>query len=206
MYSRHWDSNPKWSLQWRLCWVLSQGWAHPWAGPGLAERAARPGNKTRISRCICWRVPSSLYGRAAGMNRDLEDRSPQDTLTLSQSRDRIARHIDLSLLRILIFRRPWVLTLWPPMRILEVMQTLFHCQAGESTTLNHLQKASKRRNHLHNGSKYYLNLLLILIYAMISNLYLFKKVNSSRILVRVTLVVEFCGQGNSLEFLLKNQF
>ena len=36
-----------------------------------------------------------------------------------------------------------ILTLWPPMRILEVMQTLFHCQAGESTTLNHLQKASK---------------------------------------------------------------
>ena len=58
---------------------------------------------------------------------------------------------------ILTFRCPWVLTLWPPMRILEVMQTLFHCQAGESTTLNHLQKASKRRNHLHNGSKYYLN-------------------------------------------------
>ena len=137
--------------------MLSQGWAHPWAGPGLAERAARPGNKTRISRCICWRVPSSLYGRAAGMNRDLGHRSPQDTLTLSQSRDRIARHIDLSLLRILIYRRPWVLTLWPPMRILEVMQTLFHCQAGESTTLNHLQKASKRRNHLHNRSKYYLN-------------------------------------------------
>ena len=32
-----------------------------------------------------------------------------------------------------------ILTLWPPMRILEVMQTLFHCQPPKRTPLNHLQ-------------------------------------------------------------------
>ena len=74
-----------------------------------------------------------------------------------QSQDRLRTTHRLVTPNILTFWRPWVLTLWPPMRILEVMQTLFHCQAGESTTLNHLQKASKRRNHLHNGSKCYLN-------------------------------------------------
>lgn len=58
--------------------MLSQGWAYPWANPGLAERAARPSNKTRISRCICWRVPSSLYGGAAGTKRDVEDQSQKN--------------------------------------------------------------------------------------------------------------------------------
>jgi hypothetical protein len=46
-----------------------------------------------------------------------------------------------------------ILTLWPPMRILEVMQTLFHCQPPKSTTLNHLrgrQRWRGRREKLEN--------------------------------------------------------
>ena len=155
--------------------LYNEGYAECWAKAGLTPGPAQGWLRGQPGRAIKRGYQDVYAGEShphfmAGSPERIEAWRTSPPKKLGQTnchyvfqlKDRLRTPHRLVPPNILTFRRPWVLTLWPPMRILEVMQTLFHCQAGESTTLNHLQKASKRRNHLHNGSKCYLNSQFIL--------------------------------------------